>query len=82
MAFTSISSFDEGSDGEQPDLGQFFGPGHVDQAVRQAIQACWMALPKSKRTVDEVDSHIRRLVDRALKDLRDDSEAFNADEDA
>jgi hypothetical protein len=41
-----------------------------------------MALPKSKRTVDEVDSHIRRLVDRALKDLRDDSEAFNADEDA
>ena len=82
MAYTSTSSFDEGSDGEHPDLGQFFGPGHVDQAVRQSIQACWMALPKSKRTVEEVEMQIRRLVERALKDLAEDGQIFGEDEDA
>jgi hypothetical protein len=51
-------------------------PQHVDQQIRQAIQFCWMALPPEKKNVDEVESQIRRIVDRALKDLRDDAATF------
>ncbi len=63
-------------------MARFFGPGHVDQSIRQAIKMCWMALPKDKRNVEEVERQIRRLVDRALKDLREDHEAFGRDDDA
>ncbi len=63
-------------------MGDFFGPGQVDQMIRQAIQHCWIALPKDKRNVEEVESQIRRLVDRALKDLREDRQAFGRHDDA
>ena len=53
-----------------------FGPQQVDQTVRQAVQLCWMNLPKDRRTLDELESQFRRLVERALKDFREDSEAF------
>lgn len=71
-AFHACNSDDDPEDR----MSEFFGPGHVDQAIRQAIQACWMALPKEQRTLDEVERQIKRLVDRALKDLREDGEAF------
>jgi hypothetical protein len=51
-----------------------FGPGQVDHFVRQAIQFCWMGLPKDKRNVDELEQQIRRIVDRALRDIREDSD--------
>lgn len=53
-----------------------FGPGQVDQSVRQAIQMCWMMLPDDARTVDELEKQFRRIVDRAIDDLREDSQAF------
>jgi hypothetical protein len=43
---------------------------------RQAVQFCWMALPKDGRNADELERQVRRLVDRALKDFREDMEAF------
>jgi hypothetical protein len=58
------------------EMREMFGPGHVDQTVRGAIQACWMALPKERRNVAEVDKEIRRLVERALSNLREDVAAF------
>ncbi len=33
-------------------------------------------LPDEKKSVDAVESEIRRLVDRALKNLREDAAAF------
>ena len=67
-------------DPQDPDakkrMRSFFSPQQIDQQIRQAIQFCWMALPPDKQNVDEVEAQIRRLVDRALKDLRDDSESF------
>jgi hypothetical protein len=71
-----FSSCSSGESGDDEGMSQFFGPGQVDQTIRQAIQVCWMALPKDKRNVEEVESQIRRLVERALKDLREDGEAF------
>lgn len=53
-----------------------FGPGHVDQSVRQAIQMCWVMLPENDKTVDELEKQFRRIVDRAIKDLREDADAF------
>jgi hypothetical protein len=55
---------------------EMFGPGQVDQSVRQAIQMCWMMLPGEGKTVDELEKQFRRIVDRAIEDLREDSEAF------
>jgi hypothetical protein len=66
--------------GEDPDrekkMRAMFSPGQVDQTVRQAIQMCWMMLPADGRTLDEVERQVRRIVERALKDLRDDASAF------
>ncbi|HZZ41895.1 MAG TPA: hypothetical protein VFE58_03090 [Tepidisphaeraceae bacterium] len=65
---------------EDPDarkkLRAMFSPGQVDQSIRQAIQMCWMMLPDESRNLPELEKQFRRLVDRALKDLQDDSDAF------
>lgn len=65
-------------DGEDPAerMGEMFGPGQIDQMVRQAIQFCWIGLPKERRSVDEVEAQVRRIVERALRDFRKDREAF------
>ena len=59
-----------------------FGPSHIDHTIRQAIQFCWMSLPKERRTDEEVEQQIRRLVDRALKDFREDRQAFGKESNA
>lgn len=57
-------------------MAEMFGPGYVDQTVRAAVQACWMALPKERRNVEEVGTEMRRLTERALSNLREDIAAF------
>jgi hypothetical protein len=73
MVFEKLDPLDPEQGDRYRDL---FGPHQVDEQIRQAIQFCWMALPKEKKNVEEVEKQIRRLVDRALRDLREDSEAF------
>ncbi len=72
------SSGGDDEDGKNPmeKMREMFGPGHVDQVVRSAIQACWMALPAERRTVDEVEKEIRRLMERAISNLHEDVAAF------
>jgi hypothetical protein len=57
-------------------MREMFGPGQVDQQIRQAIHVCWMMLPEDRKTVDELEAQLRRIVDRAFKDLREDTNAF------
>jgi len=57
-------------------IRSFMGPGQVDHLIRQAIQFAWIALPQERKTVAEVERVIRVIVERALKDLREDGEAF------
>jgi len=57
-------------------MREFFSPPQIDHQIRQAMRFCWMALPKEKRNVDEVERQIHRLVDRALRDLREDCDEF------
>lgn len=72
----NTETFDQNDPESQKRFHNLFGPQQVDGQVRQAITMCWMALPDDKKTVDEVEKQVRRIVDRALRDLRDDSEAF------
>jgi len=57
-------------------MRQMFPPSMVDQHFRQTIQFCWMSLPEDRKTVDELEKQMRRIIDRAFKDLREDAEAF------
>ncbi len=76
-AFISKQSFDKGDEDAAAKMSEVFGPGQIDQMIRQGIHFCWMALPKSHKNADELDRQIKRIVDRALKDFRDDVEQFN-----
>lgn len=69
-------SFDSRDENAADKMADFFGPGQVDQTIRQAIHFCWMALPKDRRNPDELEKQVRRIVDRALKDFREDSAQF------
>ena len=68
--------FDPNDEESFDKMRDFFNPSQVDHSVRQALQMCWMMLPSDKRNVDELERHFRRIVDRALKDLREDDQAF------
>ncbi|MGD0139710.1 MAG: hypothetical protein ABSD28_12600 [Tepidisphaeraceae bacterium] len=57
-------------------MADFFGPAHVDHAIRQTIQFCWMSLPRKRKNIDELEKQVRRILDRALRDFREDSEQF------
>jgi hypothetical protein len=72
MGYIPLSEGDD--DGER--MGQMLGPLAIDHQIRQAIQFCWMGLPRERRSVEEVELQIRRIVDRALRDFRDDRQAF------
>jgi len=77
MAFANLCTSDEGGGDPTEKWADVFGPGQIDQMIRQGIQHCWMMLPKDRRTADELEKQIRRIVDRALKDFRDDQEEFS-----
>lgn len=74
----AVHSCNAGGEGEDPMKGMraMFGPMGADQAVRQAISTCWMMLPEDKKSIDALETEIRRLVDRALKDLKEDAQSF------
>ncbi len=57
-------------------MRDMFGPHAVDQQIRQAVSFCWQMLPEQRRSTDAVAAEIRRIVERALKDLKEDAQAF------
>ena len=58
------------------------GPNQVDQSIRMAIQMCWQMLPEDRQTVAELELQIRRMVDRAIQDYKDDCAAFDMPDDS
>ncbi len=75
-AFTSFDAFEEGSEDGGDAMRNMFGPQAVDTAIRQAVSTCWMMLPADKKNVATVDAEIRRIVERALKNLQEDADSF------
>lgn len=57
-------------------MRDMFGPGQVDQQFRQVIHMCWLMLPDDRKTVDEVEKQVRRIMERAFKDMREDADQF------
>ena len=51
---------------------EMLGPERIDQQIRNVFQFCWLSLPKDRRNVEELGRQIRRLMDRALRDIRED----------
>jgi hypothetical protein len=76
-AFMSTCSSGDGGEDAAEKMAEMFGPGQIDQMIRQGIHFCWMALPKDRRTADELEKQIRRIIDRALNDFREDQEQFS-----
>jgi hypothetical protein len=74
-----VSSFNSGEGDEDAanKMAEMFGPAQIDQMIRQGIQFCWMALPRDRRNAEELEKQVHRIVDRALKDFRDDQEQFS-----
>jgi len=72
----NVHSCSTGDPNDHGAMRHMFGPQAVDQAVRGAISTCWMILPKEKKNPDAVAAEIRRVVERALKDLKEDAKAF------
>jgi len=73
--------FHECSEGDNPEeakkaMRDLLGPQAVDQAIRQAISTCWMMLSEKKKNVATVEAELRRVVDRALANLKEDASAF------
>ena len=52
------------------------GPGAADNALRQALAMCWAILPDNRKNVAEAEAELRRLVERAIRDLREDAQSF------
>ena len=76
MVFESYSCSAGEGEAAAEKMADFFSPAQVDQTIRQAVHFCWMVLPKDRRNADELEKQIRRIVERALKDFREDSESF------
>jgi len=74
-----FEEFDPNDEESEERMRGFCGPGHVDHSIRQALQMCWIMLPDDKRNIDELERQFRRIVDRALKDLREDDQAFGSE---
>ncbi len=65
----------EGDDAAER-MAEMFGPAQIDHMIRQAVHFCGVGLPKERRSTDEVEVQVRRIVERALRDFREDREAF------
>ena len=71
-----IEKIDFGDEEQFDKFRQQFPPEFIDNMLRSAIRGAWMILPKEKKTIDEVEKQIRRMVDRAFRDMRDDFDNF------
>lgn len=73
-----LEKFDPNEDDEKraEKMRDYMSPSQIDHQIRQAIEFLWMVLPKEKRNVDEIERQVRRIVDRALRDLREDFDNF------
>lgn len=77
----SMYGGEKGREDSYSAMREVLGPFSVDQAIRQAISVSWMMLPKENRSVAAVEKDIRRIVDRALRNLKEDSQAYGIPDD-
>lgn len=59
-----MAAFDANDPDATRKMRELFGPGQLDQLIRQAFQVGRMILPEGRRTVDELEKQLRRVIDR------------------
>ena len=74
MAIERVCCSESGDDDNR--MASMMGPAQADHQIRQSLQFVWMMLPRERRNVDEVEREFRRLAERALRDMREDAQAF------
>ena len=52
----------------------------VDQRMRSGLQSIWRTLPNDRKNWEELEKNFRRLVDRALRDFKEDMDLFPPDD--
>ena len=52
----------------------------ADQKVRSSLQSIWRSLPNDRKNWEELENNFRRLVDRALRDFKEDMDLFPPDD--
>ena len=79
-AFSCVTAESSGGEGDPKNaMRDMFGPGGVDQQIRAAISTCWMMLPADKKNHETVAAEVRRIMERALNNLKEDAKAFGFD---
>jgi hypothetical protein len=53
------------------------GPALVETEIRTAIYYCFAMMPARRRTSADVEIEIRRIVERAIKDMQEDGRVFD-----
>ncbi len=71
---------DSGESAVKESFRSMMGPMMVDHLIREAIQHCWMIMPEGKKEANAVEAEIRRLVERAIKDMKEDAQRFGVTE--
>ena len=73
--------FFEVGKGDLDRFREFMGPHSADQMLRRAIQSCWMMAQAQKQAdpVAFVEAEVRRMAERAIRQFREDSTAFDPD---
>lgn len=57
-------------------MREMMGPFGPDNSMRQTLMTVWRFLPEEGRSPDRVEQEARRLLERAVRDLREDAEVF------
>ena len=83
MAIYPVSDSCESPDPEdhRKAMRAMMGPHAVQSQIEQAISTCWMMLPDERKNPDGIAVEIRRIVERALNNLKEDAEAFGMSSD-
>ena len=71
-----MAAFSSNDPDAEKKMRNMFGPQQVDQEIRQAIGICWMMMPDDQKNPEAVAKEIRRIVERAISNLKEDATAF------
>ena len=80
-AYSCVTAASNGGEGKgegdpKNAMRDMFGPASIDQQIRAAISTCWMMLPADKKNHETVAAEVRRILERALSNLKEDAKAF------
>jgi hypothetical protein len=68
--------------GPESAMAKVFGPNLVQSRIDEAIFFEWLVLPEDKKSMDNLEAEIRRLVDESFQNLRKGRKRLEPDDPA